>query len=1433
MKSRMRYLILMITLLLGTTALAQHVWWTPEAPAVGQPFTMSYDSRIGVLGPNITQVWMHWGVVDDGGNWSAPPASIWPAGSQLSVDGYACQSPMVAGADTVWTLYIDPDTSIRHIEFVFTDLGDNWDNNSGANWRIDFVTGEVVAWWSPEEPEPGDLVTIYYNTIPGALPDGATTVLLHWGINEPYHGAWIEPPASMWPTGTVPWGDGHAVQTPMNSHGGGIWSVSIQSNDTTYTIHFVTLDGVNWDGNGGANWDIILEEPPEPVLAHHVFAYDPRSAFAGYIGTISSVNLAGTFNGWSTSNDPLDGPDENGVWMKEFAIPAGTHEYKFVLNGSNWQNDPDNPNFAPGGYHNNLITVLLDTLPQIYQFYPPEGDIYRGATADISPWAKIRKGDLGPGLQGNPSATWDGTPSSSVWYPASDSLRIAPITASPGEHEIAVMAQDSAARNRTATRSVWVVDSEEGFYALDSRADDFGPGSYTDPFGTEGDADLLGFVITEAANGDSLAFMIEMDVITEQTRVMMHIMSDIAPPFAPTAAFSLETEFPDWNGRGVAFVLGDTTTGATSPALLNTLYLSRSPLTYGAGIELDPVAYSEDRFEFKLAVADLEAVMGNYQTEWYFSCCAFLAQTGGPANGDAYEVDAAHGGDDNINDPDIFDVIFLTPHLQNVLLMNWSDNRTATFDANGRGFVAIHPDSIGPNVFHSGPIMKILSRGAPTLFANQELTGTFESEETIVSINLYQNANPPIVIPTTEDTFTVDVTLVEGLNTFYLEGVDAVSDTGRSSQTVFELVVNHTPNPVIDARVEGDDGILDASASTDPDSPNLGFAWTADEDNPEEVTLTNPDAAVASFALPEPTGEYFFSCDITEATGPGVTPRTVFTVYDDSVDAFELDESTWNVRDAIIYEIYPRAYSTSNHLAAITADMERIAGLGVNYIWLTPTFPGPTEHGYEIVDYYGVEEDLGSEQDMRDLINAAHSHGIRVMLDLVINHTSIRHPFMQDALRYGRFSHYWDYYDRDASGNYTYYYDWASMPNLNFDNPEVVKYFIDVSKYWVDEYGIDGYRCDVAWGPQSRTPSFWPQWHNALKQLYPDILLLAEMDAIDFNNFYNRFDLVYDWALHHSGTESFADMFQGGIPSINNLHTVITNYGFPYPPYKYPFRFLENHDEGRYISYNTTAQTKLAALLLFTIDGVPLIYAGQEVGETSQRGLINWSGGPQGLSHYYYKLCQLRKQFPSIRSPQVERITNSQSSVVYSYLRYIEGELPIIVALNMASNSQVTSVTVPTADIGIHPDSTYYLSELLTGTYLQRTGAELTTIVSSLSAYQGRVWVIADEPIQLDAPEQSLEIPEVFALRQNYPNPFNPTCTIPFEISSRSRVTIAIYNVMGQQVKVLTDDIYSAGVHQIVWDGHNQLGSPVGSGIYFYRMHAGDFVSTRKMILLR
>jgi glycosidase len=1429
----MRFISVFLCLLYAAAAFGQHVWWEPEAPVVGQPFSIYYDSRIGPLGPNVAQLWLHWGVVPNGGGWSAPPESIWPPGSHISPDGYACQSPMNEGVDTVWSVPIDPDTSIRHLAFVFTDMANNWDNNNNQNWRIDFVTGDVVAWWSPEEPVPGDLVTIFYNTIPGTLPDGAQNVLLHWGINELYFGIWQVPPESMWPPGTVSFGDGHAVETPMTSLGSGIWSLAIQTNDTTFTLHFVTRSGESWDGNAGANWNIILEEPPPPVFAHHTFAYDPRSAFVGYFGAISSASVAGTFNGWSATHDPLQGPNENGVWMQELTIPAGTHEYKFVLNGSNWQNDPDNPNFEPSGYHNNVMNAVLDTMPQIYHLFPSEGEIYRGASAQISAWAKVRRGDRGPGLQGVPTVTWDDAPVTSTWYAGSESLAVAPINALPGRHVIAVSATDSAGRTSINTTTVAVIDSEYGFYAIDPEGDDFGPGTYVDPYAVDGEADLLAFSINEAANGDSLAFEIELAAISQRTRVAVHVMSDIAPPYAPTAAFNLEMDFPDWNGRGVAFVLGDTSQGISSPAALNTLYLSRVPLSYGAEIELDPQAYADGRFVFRLARADLEAVMGSYQSQWFYACCAFLAN---PADGDAYEVDSLTGGSDAIGEPDIYDALFWPPRLQHVMLRNWSGNRTATFDAARRGFAAIYPDSIGPNVLHSGPVVRILTKGthvAPTILPDKELTCTFHSDTTLLALNLYQNDNPPTSLPMTDDTFSVDVTLEEGVNLFWLEGIDANADTGRSAQTVFELVVNHQPDPVIAPRVETGEGVLDGSGSTDPDSDNLTFIWTADTANPEEVTIINPNASIASFALPTTLGEYYFQLDLSEPVGQGSTGRTLFTIYPDSAHAFDWNESAQNVRDGIIYEIYPRSYSANAQLSAITADIERIQGLGVSYIYLMPIFEGPSGHGYEITDYYSIEEDYGTEEDLRDLIEAAHAHGMRVMLDMVINHSSIQHPFMQDAMRYGRYSQYWDYYDRDANGNYTYYYDWASLPNLNYDNPDVEDYFIDVAKYWVEEFGVHGYRCDVAWGPQSRTPTFWPKWRSALKKIRPDVLLLGEMDAIVFNNFDHRFDAAYDWALHHAGIENFANMFQQGIPNINNLHTVITNYGYNYPAYKFPYRFLEDHDHGRYISYNTVEQTKLAAILLFTINGVPLIYAGQEVGETSQRELIDWAGGPPGFSHFYYRLCQLRNQFPATRSSFVERLTNNQSSIVYSYMRRKTNNLPILVALNMAPNSQVVTVTVPTTELGLHPDSTYYLSELLTSTYIQRTGSELQSVVTSLSAYQARVWTIAREPVQLAAPEPPQELPKVFSLGQNYPNPFNPVCTVPFELPSRSRVTIAIFNLLGQRVRVLTDAVYPAGIHRVAWDGHNDLDAPVTSGIYFYQIRAGDFVAARKMILLR
>ena len=109
------------------------------------------------------------------------------------------------------------------------------------------------AWWEPASPVPGDQITIFYDAVAGTLPDGATNVILHWGVNQSGPGNWQLPPQAMWPAGTV--AQGQAARSPMVALGNGLFNVSFTTLDTIFSVHFVTTDGTNWDNSNNQNWD--------------------------------------------------------------------------------------------------------------------------------------------------------------------------------------------------------------------------------------------------------------------------------------------------------------------------------------------------------------------------------------------------------------------------------------------------------------------------------------------------------------------------------------------------------------------------------------------------------------------------------------------------------------------------------------------------------------------------------------------------------------------------------------------------------------------------------------------------------------------------------------------------------------------------------------------------------------------------------------------------------------------------------------------------------------------------------------------------------------------------------------------------------------------------------------------------------------------------
>ncbi len=287
--------------------------------------------------------------------------------------------------------------------------------------------------------------------------------------------------------------------------------------------------------------------------------------------------------------------------------------------------------------------------------------------------------------------------------------------------------------------------------------------------------------------------------------------------------------------------------------------------------------------------------------------------------------------------------------------------------------------------------------------------------------------------------------------------------------------------------------------------PIQEYIWSPRADNPgtvkAQVTAEQDQkdfrneisGARIELQLPEPPidGEYYFSLRVVDQAGREDSSTTYFVVKNGlpRIPDYDHENPDW-VEETIVYGVIPSLFGTPG-AKAVLEKLDDLADLGINAIWLAP-INETHDYGYSVIDYFGLRKNFGPKEDFHALVQAAHERGIRVLMDFVPNHTSNEHPYFRDTLEKGRGSPYWDFYDRDASGNYTYYFDWTHLPNLNYANPEVRRMMIEAFSYWVREFDVDGFRVDACWGVQERRPDFWPEWRRELKRIKPDLLLLAE-----------------------------------------------------------------------------------------------------------------------------------------------------------------------------------------------------------------------------------------------------------------------------------------------------------------------------------------------------
>ena len=394
-------------------------------------------------------------------------------------------------------------------------------------------------------------------------------------------------------------------------------------------------------------------------------------------------------------------------------------------------------------------------------------------------------------------------------------------------------------------------------------------------------------------------------------------------------------------------------------------------------------------------------------------------------------------------------------------------------------------------------------------------------------------------------------------------------------------------------------------------------------------------------------------------------------------------------RDAVVYNIFPDSFAAGKRLApngappcrggtvrGVTENLDYIASLGFNCIYLNPIFAARSYHRYDTLDYYRIDPHMGAEDDLRDLVRRAHALGIRVILDGVFNHVSSDHPFFRDVLEKGRASRYYSCFYAlpetprlPAAGElpgYTCFSYVADMPKTNTADPFLRQYFCDVGAYWVRKFDVDGWRLDVA---NELDDGFLRAFRASVKAAKSDALIVGEVweNAAHYLGG-DMLDSAMNYDFRRYCRRFFAEQTVDAETFDTNVSTLLLRYNenalFA------QLNLLDSHDVSRFLSLcgGKTERMELAVLLQMTFPGMPCVFYGDEKGlcgesEPEYRRPMEWDASSP-LEEVYRRMIALRKTHPALRYGSFH--TELACGGVYRYSR-VWNSTKITVAMNLGA----------------------------------------------------------------------------------------------------------------------------------------------------------------------
>jgi len=562
-------------------------------------------------------------------------------------------------------------------------------------------------------------------------------------------------------------------------------------------------------------------------------------------------------------------------------------------------------------------------------------------------------------------------------------------------------------------------------------------------------------------------------------------------------------------------------------------------------------------------------------------------------------------------------------------------------------------------------------------------------------------------------------------------------------------------------------------------------------------------------------------------------------------------------KDLVIYELHLRDFIQRHDYPTLMDTLDYLENLGINAIELMPIseFEGNSSWGYNPSFYFAPDKYYGTRQALKRFIDECHRRGIAVIQDIVLNHSYGLSPLVRL---------YWDNLNNRPAADNPWYNPQSPNPvyawgyDFNHESPHT-QYFVDrVTRYWVIQYKIDGFRFDFSkgftnnggdgWAYDADRISILERMADAIWSVDNTVIVILEHFT---DNTEERVLANYGMLLWGNLNYNYNEATMGWNGNSDFSWGYYGNRNWSVP---HLVTYMESHDEERLMFKNlhygngsgeyqiqdlSTAlnRMKLAGAFFFTLPGPKMIWQFGELGydvsiedpcrvcEKPIRWNYYQNGDRRKLYQTWQALLQLRNNHDLFRSPGTNVDLWLNSSTGKKRIRLSGSEMKAVIIGNFAVFNQ-----------NINPDFHH------TGTwydYFSGDSLVVANVNDAIALAPGEFHIYTDQPVEV--PEPGLlsidpvypELPTVFTLNQNYPNPFNPETEIKYSIPRPGDVALTIYDLRGHHVESLVNAYQEAGWHRLRWNGRNSAGGRVGSGVYFYRLESGGEAKTRKLVILR